>query len=376
MLNNKLKSLTILYLIESANGGGAEMVVSMLAANRGAGAHVATLRSGWIQEELARVNVPCTKIAYPRRSDMLLVLRIAQLARQIRADVIHCNCFTMNIVGALAAALARKPSVGTVHGVSYDLDSPKRCAAYAVAGRIHKKMVTVSQFLRSELHNRTGIPDKRIEVIYNGVPFPADDVYDRQRVRSDLELSEDDFVVCSVGMLRPEKGHSDLLHAFAAAIRSFPAIRLVLVGDGRCRDSLQRLAADLGIADYVRFALFREDVPAILHASDLFVLPSHIEGLSIATIEAMVCKTPVIVTDCGGPREIVTHLRTGVIVPPQTPEALASAIIDLALNQSLRKSLAFRAYDEAVERFGIETMTSRYDRLYEEVAGNGGAHSG
>lgn len=369
MAYKTVNTLTILYLIESAGGGGAENVVATLASAYREHAVVGTLRLGWLRDKLDEDAVKCIKLPYSRRSDLLLAIRIAKLARNIHADIIHCNCFTMNTVGALGAILAGMPSIGTVHGMVYDLGTLKRCLAYRAAGSMHRKIVTVSRYLRHEFHRSTGVPLDRIIPIYNGVSDPPPDLDDRNRIRSEFGFGGNDLVVGTVGMLRPEKGHTDLIDAFKLALRDAPDMKLLIAGDGRCREELVHHINALNLNKVIQLAGFRSDVPAILRAMDIFILPSRTEGLSIATIEAMNCGIPVIATDCGGPSEIISDNVSGLLVPPGNPEAMASALLILASDKNLREYLAINGHARARSGFSMDKMILDYGNLYSQILG-------
>lgn len=368
MPKKNAETLTILYLIESAGRGGAETVVVALASSRGKRARVGSLRTGWMCERLRESDVTCEAISYHPRSDLILAYRIAKLIERTNPDIVHCHCFTMNAAGALGSALAGVPSIGTVHGAIYDLDTRARRIAYRIAGMFHRRMVTVSNYLRDELHQRTGIPTDKIDVIYNGVPVGEPNAGSAARIRDEFGLDGSDFVVGSVGMLRPEKGHADLIDALALARKRVPRMKLLMVGDGRCKDDLQRRAREMSLNGAVRFCSARGDVPSILDALDVFALPSHTEGLSIATIEAMTRGRPVVVTDCGGPTEIVTHEVTGLVVPACDVHAMAEALVRIAGDSRLRACLSANGKARALESFSLDRMLRRYERLYEEVA--------
>ena len=366
LTRNNAKTLSVLYLIESAGRGGAETVVVALARARGEHACVGSLRSGWMWEKLAEAQVPVLSVPY-RRSDLLLAVRTARLIARVDPDVVHCNCFTMNIAGALGAGLAGVPSIATVHGAIYDLDTRARRLAYRLAGAQHRRLVTVSNYLGGELNRLAGVPKSRIQMIYNGVETPGVSRETASAVRREFGLTDGDFVVGSIGMFRPEKGHADLVDAVSLARGRVPAMRLLLMGDGKQKAELQKRCRENAIEDAVRFVPPDSDVAPILRALDVFALPSHTEGLSIATIEAMSCATPVVVTDCGGPTEIVTDGVTGVVVPPCDPQAMADAIVRLAEDSTLRVCLAANGRARALDSFSLDAMLSKYDRLYEEV---------
>lgn len=368
MFKNSDRSLSVLYLIESAGRGGAESVVVALATPRGRLARVASLRTGWMSERITEDGVPFGTIPYVPRSELVLAYRIAKLIEAEKPDVVHCHCFTMNIAGALGAGLAGVPSIGTVHGAIYDLDTWRRRLAYRVAGIMHSKVVGVSHYLCNEFSRQTGIPPAKLVAIYNGVPAADVGEAEAAQARRDAGLSDTDLVVGSVGMFRPEKGHADLIDAVALAKEQVRDLKLVLVGDGGCRNDLRRCAGDRNLNGTVRFLSPASHVPSLLSAMDIFALPSHTEGLSIATIEAMACGTPVVVTDCGGPTEIVTDGVTGLVVPPCAPRAMADAIVRLANDRSLRNCLAANGKARAKDVFSLDRMLERYEQLYEEVA--------
>jgi len=319
-------------------------------------------------ERVSEAGVEPIVIPYSMHSDALLVLRVARLIERTRPDLVHCHCFTMNTAGALGAALAGVPSIGTVHGAIYDLDTRARRLAYRVAGKMHRRIVTVSHYLRDELHKRAGVPLAKIEVIHNGVPTSDMARKDAAYVRYETGVGDSDVLVGSVGMLRPEKGHSDLIEAVALARRSIPGMKLLIVGDGKCKEGLCRIAEQRKLKGAVTFAPSGSSVPSMLGAMDIFALPSHTEGLSIATIEAMSCGTPVVVTDCGGPTEIVSDGVTGLVVPPCDPQAMANALVRLARDSALRTCLAANGRARARDAFSVERMLERYEQLYQEVA--------
>ena len=255
----------------------------------------------------------------------------------------------------------------TVHGAIYDLDTRARRTGYRLAGVFHKRLITVSKYLRGELHLRTRVPKQKIDVIYNGVPTPNINPGCAEGVRREFGFGGSEFVVGSVGMLRPEKGHVDLIDALSIARKRVPGIRLMLVGDGKCKADLCRHSRELGLDGAIRFVSSGRDVASILHAVQVFALPSHTEGLSIATIEAMSCGTPVVVTDCGGPTEIVSDGVTGLVVPPCDPQAMADALVRVAEDSTLRACLAANGRAQAMDSFSLNTMLQSYERLYEEV---------
>jgi glycosyltransferase involved in cell wall biosynthesis len=150
-----------------------------------------------------------------------------------------------------------------------------------------------------------------------------------------------------------------------------PALRVVLAGDGPLRRELGKLVSDLGLEDVVRFLGFRADVGELLDASDLVVLPSLWEGLSISLLEAMAAEKPVVTTTIASNREVTNDGEGALLVPPKHPASLAAAIRTLAVDETRRMQLARRGREIQRERYTMQRMLdaymSEYDRLLEKA---------
>lgn len=174
------------------------------------------------------------------------------------------------------------------------------------------------------------------------------------------------MIVGAVGNLRYAKAYDVLLEAVAQLARRDPSMRFVIAGDDTdgLLASLESQRDRLGIADRVRFTGFGRDVAAFLNGLDVFVLPSRSEGFSLATVEAMSCGLPVVVTRSGGPDEIVEDGRNGLMVPSESASAIAEALGRLASDATLRERLGNNARDRAIQDFDVASMVQRYEALY------------
>lgn len=167
-----------------------------------------------------------------------------------------------------------------------------------------------------------------VEVVPNAVDtemYPAQ--VDRAAVRQSVGLEPPDIVVVVVATFKRQKGHVHLVDAIEKAVDTLPRLRVVLVGDGDLRHGIEQMVDDRQLTDHFRFLGSRNDVPDLLAAADVFVLPSLWEGLSVALLEAMASGIPVIATDVSGTREVVVDGETGLLVPPGAPEPLANALL-------------------------------------------------
>ncbi|MGH7279381.1 MAG: glycosyltransferase, partial [Candidatus Rokuibacteriota bacterium] len=230
------------------------------------------------------------------------------------------------------------------------------------------RFVTVSVDLRRWLACTVGIPERKLVTIVNGVDTSRFRDGDRDAGRRVLGVPEGVPVVGTVGRLDPVKDQAGLLRAFARVATQHPDAMLLVAGDGPCRAELDTLAADLGLGGRARFLGEREDVPVVLRALDLFVLPSIAEGISNTILEALATGLPVIATRVGGNPELVDDGATGALVPARNPDALARAISAYVDDSHLRRLHGKAARQQAVERFDLAGMVARYRDLYLDLA--------
>jgi glycosyltransferase involved in cell wall biosynthesis len=175
-----------------------------------------------------------------------------------------------------------------------------------------------------------------------------------------------------IATLTDHKGHTYLLQALPAVLAKFPQVRLMLAGDGELRDALEAETRKLGIAHSVAFLGFRRDVPDLLRAADLFVIPSHMEGLCSTLIDAMFARVPIVATRAGGIPEVLggdggTKSLAAKLVPPRDPTALAAAINDALVNLPALREMLDYAEARAARLFTADKMVEGTLAVYEEV---------
>jgi glycosyltransferase involved in cell wall biosynthesis len=189
-------------------------------------------------------------------------------------------------------------------------------------------------------------------------------------VRAELGISADSVLVLFIARFTAHKQPLTLIRAFAQALTRLKGgydMRLLMVGDGDEKDAGVALAGELGLQDKVNFQAFRQDVPDVLAAADIFVLPSLWEGLPIGLLEAMAMRKAVIGTRVDGTREVLQDGENGLMVEPGDVEALAAAIVRLAEDKALRESLRVRAYQTVRQRFDARVMTRAIEDVYLKV---------
>lgn len=328
---------------------------------------VCLFRDGWLRRRCEQLGLETHVLPINGMFDLRWLRRFTGLLRDRDIGVVHTHEFGANTYGTLGARAAGVPVVATVHGRSYYADRLRRRLAYRLVSRA-AVMVAVSDDVRRFIVDRTGVVPARVRVIHNGIGA-ADAVPPEAcaRVRAALGLGVGDRVVTSVGSLYAVKGHRYLVEAAPSILAACPSAVLLLAGRGDRESSLRAQARRLGIEGRIRFLGLRHDVPEILAITDVFVLPSLSEGLSIALLEAMAAARPVVATRVGGNPELIESGESGLLVPSGDARALGTAVIDLLTHSDKARVLGQRALTRVRTRFAITTMIEQYTAIYDAI---------
>jgi glycosyltransferase involved in cell wall biosynthesis len=275
-------------------------------------------------------------------------------------------------VGRSAAIFSsRAARIHTFHGTVFSgyFGAPKSGLiqrAERFLGRRSDRVLALSERQREELLAYRIAPASRIQIVPLGLELDRFRGGDRSTARASLGIGRRTVAVVAVCRLVPVKRIDRLLRAMAAALAFAPALRLYLVGDGAERAALERLAADLGIADRVTFAGWSSDAPRWYAAADIVALTSDSEGTPLSLIEAATAGRAVVATDVGGVADVVVDGVTGIVVPRQDETALAGALVRLGNDASLRTRFGAAAPERALG-FAAERLVDDLDSLYRHV---------
>lgn len=365
------RRLRVLHIVPDLGVGGLPRVVETLCRTTDPSRFdvgVLTLNyAGEISDALARDGFAAHQLPRPTAGpDYGAFRRVATLLRRERIDVVHTHNTQAFMHGGGGAFLARVPTlIHTDHARDFP-DKLKYMVAERVLSTLAYRVVGVSAHTTDSLHRYEWIPRRKLLTIPNGIegaPFEAP--VDRAAVRAELGVPADAELLILGARLEPQKGISVLLRAVADLGASRPTLHLALAGIGSLRESLGEEARTLGIASRVHFLGVRLDMPRLLGAADLFVLPSNWEGLPMIVLEALAARRPIVATSVGGVPSAVRDGETGLLVPPGDPGALGAAIARLLDSPGERERLATAGRALFVERFSADAMTSRYEALYE-----------
>lgn len=305
------------------------------------------------------------------RWNPLVALKLARLVREHRCNVIHASGIKAALMARVAARLCgaktivhvhdQKPTgwlVGGLHRLAAQRDDIGLCVSRAVEATAVR-----------EYHVRP----ERVRVVPNGVRlerFRAVAADAGLRVRQALGIDARRPVLGMFARFYPVKGHRAMLRMLPALLARCPNALLLLAGDGPERPSSEALVEQFGLGGHVRFLGHRDDVPELLAACDLFLMPSETEGLPIAAVEALAMGVPVVGFDVGGMSEVIGHGRSGWLVPFGDEEGFVSGVAALLHDPERMKALRLEAR-RAAERFGIEEHVRRLVECYRELSSAG-----
>ncbi|HEX3998290.1 MAG TPA: glycosyltransferase family 4 protein [Pirellulales bacterium] len=309
--------------------------------------------------------------------DAIAYRRLKKILSQFRPDVVHTHSAKGGILGRAAAARLRVPAiVHTVHGAPFHpyqnqvtREFYRRCERWA-ARRCHA-MVSVCDAMTDLLVAAGVAPRAKFTTIYSGMeiePLLAADGQ-RERVRRELGIGDDQIVVGMVARLFHLKGHEFLLRAAPAIVGARPEIRFLLVGDGVLRAQLEAEVGRLGLGEHFLFLGLAppQRIPELIASMDIVVHTSLREGLARVLPQALIVGRPVVSYDIDGGREVVLDGQTGLLLPPKSIAPLAEAILRLAADPALRVSMGAEGRRLFTDQFRHDRMVDELRQLYERL---------
>jgi len=319
-----------------------------------------------------------TKVKYVGTPINCLVnnLRLLHLVRRENICVINAHPIFPGGLDAVLSKICGTPLICTSHGADIQINDNLK---YGARRNIFIDILTKFTLKMTDYHTivsksmfsdavDAGSDPSNVHVIYNGLNL-RDIPKLKEISRSKYKLSKDDLFILYMGRLHKKKCPDDLIKAMKIVVSEAPSAKLVVAGKGDEEQKLKDLTHQLNLSKNVLFTGFvsENEKWQMMTNCDVFVLPSEVEGFAISIMEAMACSKPVVVTDIGPFTEIVKHRETGLVVPLHTPDAIASAIVELYRNNDLRKSIGDAAQKEIENRFDIAKIADNYLELYTQA---------
>jgi glycosyltransferase involved in cell wall biosynthesis len=379
----------ITYIVRRAEGGMVQHLSDLIKGlDRERFAPTLIAASGQkFDEPLAGHDVPIYEVDFPDRpnpiSDAAAVFRLAKLFRRLKPDLIHINGHKAAMVGILAARLAarRIPVVVSVHNYpSYqDASGFKRLfgsMTQRFLARRAARLIAVSEDIRQNMIQREGVSPGKIVTVHNGIDLkslpkaPSPETING--IKKKFGIAADEKIVGAIGRLVAFKGFATLVSAAAELKKKRGDFKVMIAGRGPEEENLRQQIKDLEIAKTIFMPGFVDDTAPYFAMSDVFIVPSILEPFGLIVLQAIAAGRAVIGANAGGIPEIIRDGVTGVLVPPEDPQALATAIDSLLDDDDKRRLLSEAAMKDLRERFPLEVMVDKTQAMYDECLGDEG----
>lgn len=366
----------VLQLIDSFNQGGSELqatqLTRLLCESGTFAVHLATLNpNGPLKASVESLNLPDIP-AFPLTSfyDLNAVKQLRALSKYLRKHkirVIHTHDFYTNVFGMTAGVLARVPvriaSMRETAGMRTNAQRQLQRIAYKLASHV----VGNSKAVRDRLIE-DGVAADKITVLYNGLDLERlATKLSREEVLNHFALKDNQFVTIVANMRHDVKDYPMFLRAAAKIAESVPDANFLLAGEGELTESLQALAAELGISERTHFLGRCEQVAELLSISSVCVLSSKAEGFSNSILEYMAAGCPVVATDVGGAKEAIVEGETGYLVKSGDDETMAARVVELLVDQEKNRRFGEAGRSVVEHKFSTEAQLRNVESLYNQL---------
>lgn len=304
------------------------------------------------------------------------VRNLVKIIKENRIDIVHSATLAV-ADGAFAAKIAGRPHIWHIHGVwGQSVETTKEYGSYlpietlfALVSLLSTKVIAVSEDVKKFLERY--LPEDNVQVIYNGIDLKKFDenVARPSTIRNEFHLNGK-YVVAMVGRIAEVKGVEDYIESAIKVLKKRDDVAFLIVGPEEDKDlvnSMKNQVKSMNLSNSIVFTGMRNDIPSILHESDIFTCSSKTEGFPYSCLEAMSASKPVITTRCGGPEEIVIDGVTGFHVNVGSPDEIAKSVISLLDNKELIKSMGLKSREVVEERFCAEVFARNFEDVYSSL---------
>jgi glycosyltransferase involved in cell wall biosynthesis len=368
--------MRILHIIDSGGLYGAEMMLLALMEEQKKMGLIPTLASIGlknepdkdIEQEAERRSLNVKKFRLRKGPDFFGGYTILEFAKKNHFSLLHSHGYKGNILlGFWPKRIRKIPMVATLHGwTSVKSDYKMRFYEWLDRRSLQRidLVVLVNQAIQKNNHLKlkkfTSINNGLLPPQFNSAEIPTDDPV--------LNFCKDGFILGSLGRLSREKNYKSLLESIGLLREKGYPVKLLIIGEGPDRSSLEETLVTLGLGDNVILAGYRDKAHNYIKLMNIFVISSLTEGMPISLLEAMAAEVPVISTAVGGIPEVLDQGRAGLLVPVNNSEVLAEKLEELILNQEKREALASRAKLLVSREFSSKRMAEGYLRVYRSIS--------
>jgi glycosyltransferase involved in cell wall biosynthesis len=367
--------LRILKVCTSRSWGGMEMSMATISArlrDRGHDVHPVCFTGSPIHERLLKLGFDPLLMDLWGKFHPLKAWKIARYINRHDIDIVHTD-YSRDLFTLVPAKKWCKPTplvlhkhVGTIR--------PKNLPVHPYLYRNVDFVIAISKVIEKNLLETHPLRPDQVGIIHHGIDMGrfVPDAGRRKRVRGELGIAEGELVIGIVGRLQASKGHLQFLEVAKRILPDFPSTRFIIVGeatrgeDEEANAILEKIES-AGLGDRMILTGYRDDVPDVLGAMDIFLFPTHSEAFGLVIVEAMAMGVPVVSADCDGVPDIVEQGETGLLVDPRDVEGLTSAVASLLKDEEKRLSFGNVGRDRAVENFSEDKMCREMEELYNRL---------
>jgi len=369
---NIKRKINVIHLVEELTIGGLEKILTSIVLNldkKKYNVSVWCLREGgFFANKLAKEGIDFKILHISTSRNPLSIYKLYKLLKSRKFDIIHTHAYSAGTIGRMSAFLAGVPVIISHNHSVYDYYNRRYHFVEWFLSLITDRVVCVSDIVNRFANETQRINARKLITIHNGIDSEYTVLEKRTSVlRKELGIPVDHSVICTIAHMEEHKGIKYLLESASLLLQSRNDVSFLVVGEGRLKEKLKILCADLKIEENVVFAGERGDIPEILSLTDIFVLPSLREGLPLTILEAMACGKPVIATNVGGIPEVVKDGVSGILISPKDPESLHSAMNELLGDREKMKKMGHNGKRVCSESFDSKTMIRKIEDLYDSL---------
>jgi len=368
----------VVYFIDGLGMGGAERLMVPILKNLNKvffepRVCVFQIREGNpIADELRANDIPVDLLHIPYLRDWTAIPRLRKYLKEARADLVHTQLEFADTLGSVASRLACLPSVCTIHTMPSQEMSVKSKAhqnlEWLSLRYFCDRVISVSEQARQYHLDISNSAPEKVVTMYNGIDLThyqqLDIEKERLAVRQELEVSRDATLLVTVAVLRELKGIQYMIRALPEVLDSFPNAYYLIVGDGAHRQALEDEVEKAGMREHVLFTGMRKDIPRLLSASDVFVLPTLTEALPTVLAEAMAARLPIIASAVGGVPEMIRNGDNGILVTAGNVQELATAVNNLLISPMRMEQMGKKGWQVVNQKFNIIEQVRHLETLY------------
>lgn len=367
------KKIKILYLFVSLNYGGAETALFRNLKGLDRDVYepcvVSIEKKGAVGEEIERLGVEVIYLNDKARLfSPALMMNVLKILKERKPDILQASLFYANFYGRMAAIFSRPKAVIIEEHSMYTEKKFYHVLIDKLLSIFTDKIIVCSRSVLDFTISQEKIGKDKFFLIYNAVDSKRFDIpASRAELRKKYGFSQNDFIVGTVGMVIPKKGHRFLIEAASSLKSSIPPLKVLIVGDGEERCALEKLVRSEGLSGRVVFTGERRDVPELMKTMDIFVLPSLQEGFPITILEAMYTGLPVVASDISGIPEIIEDGANGSLIPPSDVDSLKENIAALYKDADTRERYASNAREKIESGYLPGHYMAKLEGLYQSL---------